>query len=151
MSFFSKIKQGLSKTSSTITQGLSAIFVKRKLDEDMLEELHDMLIMHDLGAAVTQRIIHKVRAQKYDKDVTINEVKVLIAKEIEGILTTCESDWLQALQRGAIPAVGGVSAAEIIDGAGATSAFGSADGAGNNDGNQDSLIKSHNISQSAQR
>ncbi|MEP2456244.1 signal recognition particle receptor subunit alpha, partial [Roseibium sp.] len=59
-SWFQKLKHGLSRSSSALTDGISSIFTKRKLDATMLEELEDILIQADLGVdtamAITERL-----------------------------------------------------------------------------------------------
>lgn len=47
--WFSKLKDGLKKSSEKLTDGISAIVTKRKLDDEMLEELEELLITADIG------------------------------------------------------------------------------------------------------
>ena len=49
--FFARIASGLKKTSSRFSDSVSAVFTQRKLDNEALEELEDLLIAADLGAA----------------------------------------------------------------------------------------------------
>ena len=49
MSWLQKLKQGLSKTSSKISDSLNNVFIKKKLDQETLDELEELLIMSDLG------------------------------------------------------------------------------------------------------
>lgn len=73
-SFFSRIKEALTKTSSKISTGLTSIFTNRKLDADTLEELHDLLIGSDMGATASLHIIDQIKKIRFEKDV---EVKVV--------------------------------------------------------------------------
>jgi|GEM_PF-5303837 len=57
MSWLSRLKEGLSKTSSGLSSGIGQIFTKRKLDDALLEELEELLIQADLGAATSARIV----------------------------------------------------------------------------------------------
>ena len=50
--WFQRLRQGLTKTSSRLTDGITGVFVKRKLDDETLEELEDLLIQADLGIDV---------------------------------------------------------------------------------------------------
>ena len=43
--FFSKLSSGLKRSSSKLSSGITGVFTKRKLDDDTLEELEDLLIM----------------------------------------------------------------------------------------------------------
>lgn len=62
MGFFSKIKEGLKKTRTSIGEGFNSVFsVFRKVDEDFLEELLELLIMADVGYETSERIIGELR------------------------------------------------------------------------------------------
>ncbi|WP_243651494.1 signal recognition particle-docking protein FtsY [Cocleimonas flava] len=55
---FDRLKSGLSKTGSTLTEGMGALVLgKKKIDDDVLEELETRLLMSDVGIEATQRII----------------------------------------------------------------------------------------------
>ena len=64
MGFFEKIKQGLSKTASSI----GSVFTASELDDDFYDELEERLILADLGVETTEKAVdglrEKVRAQK---------------------------------------------------------------------------------------
>lgn len=85
-SWFSRLKGGLSKTSTGISSGIAQIFVKRKLDEVMLEELEEVLIMSDMGANVAAKLVAKIGKGRFNSDVTAEEIKLALAHEIEVIL-----------------------------------------------------------------
>ncbi|MBO5214457.1 MAG: signal recognition particle-docking protein FtsY [Clostridia bacterium] len=62
MGFFEKIKQGLKRTKDSIGEGLNGIFATfRKVDEDLLEELEELLILADVGFETTEKIIDTLR------------------------------------------------------------------------------------------
>ncbi|MBQ5743093.1 MAG: signal recognition particle-docking protein FtsY [Clostridia bacterium] len=62
MGFFEKIKQGLKRTKDSIGDGLNGIFATfRKVDEDLLEELEELLILADVGVETTEKIIDTLR------------------------------------------------------------------------------------------
>ena len=54
--WFQRLKAGLTKTSSRLSQDIAGIFTKRKLDADTLEELEELLIQADLGVETAMRI-----------------------------------------------------------------------------------------------
>ena len=85
-SWWSRLKAGLSRSSSAIGQGISDIFTTRKLDAAALEELEDVLIRADLGVAAAARISEAVGKGRYDKEVDPAEVKEILAREIERTL-----------------------------------------------------------------
>ena len=86
-SWWARLHAGLSRSSHSIGEGLAAIFTKRSLDAAMLEELEDVLIRADLGVATSARIAHAVGDGRYDKDISVGEVKEILAAEVERVLT----------------------------------------------------------------
>src|SRR5208337_4064522 len=85
-SWWARLRQGLSRTSSSIWEGFAAILSKRKLDAAMLEDLEDVLIRADLGVATAARISKAIGQGRYDKDVGVDEVKAVVAAEVERVL-----------------------------------------------------------------
>jgi fused signal recognition particle receptor len=88
--WLSRLTQGLSKSSKSITSSITSIFTKRKLDASTLEELEDVLIQADLGVAVSERIIKAVSAGRYDKEIEPEEVKRILAEEVAKVLKPVE-------------------------------------------------------------
>ncbi len=79
MSWFSKLKAGLSKTSSGISTGIADIFTKRKLDDAALEELEELLITADVGAKVAAELVEEFSKGRFDKAIEPEEVKTALA------------------------------------------------------------------------
>jgi fused signal recognition particle receptor len=88
--WFSRLTAGLSKSSNTITTSITAIFTKRKLDKETLQELEDTLIQADLGLAVSERIITEVSRGRFDKEIDPEEVKQILASEVAKVLKPVE-------------------------------------------------------------
>jgi len=86
LGFFSRLKEGLTRSTQKLTTGITTVFTRRKLDDAALEELEELLIGADLGPAVAQHIIAEFRRSKFGKDVTDEEVKQALAEEIAAIL-----------------------------------------------------------------
>lgn len=86
-SWWRRLRDGLSRTSSALTTGISDLFTKRKLDAGTLEDLEDILIQADLGLATSARIAKAVGEGRYDKQIEPDEVKAILAREVEAILT----------------------------------------------------------------
>jgi fused signal recognition particle receptor len=86
LGFFSRLKEGLTRSTQKLTTGITTVFTRRKLDDAALEELEDLLIGADLGPAAAQHIIAEFRRSKFGKDVTDEEVKQALAEEIAAIL-----------------------------------------------------------------
>jgi fused signal recognition particle receptor len=87
MNFLSKLKAGLSKTSGKLSGGIGSIFTKRKLDSASLEELEELLIESDLGAALAAELTANFAKHRFDKTVEADEVRRFLAHEIAQILT----------------------------------------------------------------
>ncbi|WP_341788579.1 signal recognition particle-docking protein FtsY [Rickettsia endosymbiont of Lasioglossum villosulum] len=90
ISIFSKLKQGLSKTSGKISAGINKIFYKKKLDAETLEELEELLISTDMGSLVAAKIIEDFKSLKFDKEVETTEIKETLANLIEQQLLESE-------------------------------------------------------------
>ena len=85
-SWWARLRQGLSRSSQSIGGGIADIFTKRKLDSETLQELEDVLIRADLGTGAALRIAEAVAKGRYDKDVSPDEVKAILAAEVEAVL-----------------------------------------------------------------
>ncbi|GBQ70550.1 cell division protein FtsY [Ameyamaea chiangmaiensis NBRC 103196] len=86
LGFFSRLKEGLSRSTQKLGGGLNAAFTHRRLDEEALEELEDVLITADLGPAVADRVIESFRSSRFGKEVTDEEVRTALAEEIARVL-----------------------------------------------------------------
>jgi len=84
--FFNSLKAALTKTSSKIGSGIEHLFIKKKLDDKTLEELEDLLIFSDVGTSVASRIVADLRKQKFNKEVSPEEIKLELANIISDIL-----------------------------------------------------------------
>jgi fused signal recognition particle receptor len=85
-SFFSGLKEGLSRSTQKLSGGITAVFKKRRLDDAALEELEDLLISADLGTEVARKVIAAFRRTRFGKEVTDEEIKQALAEEIAAIL-----------------------------------------------------------------
>ena len=84
--FFSRLKEGLSRSTQKLGGGITAVFKKRRLDDEALEELEDLLLAADLGVDAAQRVIAAFRRSRFGKEVTDEEIKDALAEEIAAIL-----------------------------------------------------------------
>jgi fused signal recognition particle receptor len=85
-SWWKRLRQGLARSSSSIAQGVADIFTKKKLSADMLEDLEDVLVRADLGVAAATRIAALVGKGRYDKQIAPEEVRAILAEEVERVL-----------------------------------------------------------------
>jgi len=84
--WLSRLTSGLSKSTARLGQGITDIFTKRKLDEETLSDLEDLLITSDLGPKTSAAIIAAFSAQKFEKDIEPREVRIALAGIIEDML-----------------------------------------------------------------
>lgn len=85
-SWWQRLKGGLARSSTSIGQGITDLFTKKKLDADTLEEFEDVLIRADLGLTVSARIVEAIGKGRYGKELEDSEVKSILAGEIEKVL-----------------------------------------------------------------
>jgi fused signal recognition particle receptor len=85
-SWWRRLRGGLARTSTSITTAISDLVSKRKLDAATIEDLEELLIRADIGIDAAARIAAAVGEGRYDKTVSPDEVKAILAAEIERIL-----------------------------------------------------------------
>ena len=85
MGFFDKLKTGLNKTKQSINEKINDVFSNfRKVDEEFLEELEEILIMSDIGIETSTQIIDKLRERmKKEKIEDEEEVKRVLREEMQ--------------------------------------------------------------------
>jgi len=87
--WFQRLKEGLNKTSSRLSERITSLISHRKLDDEMLEELEELLISNDLGVNTAQDLVQKLSKKRYNQNITPEEVRTLFAEEIETLLAPC--------------------------------------------------------------
>ncbi|MDF3123749.1 signal recognition particle-docking protein FtsY [Rheinheimera sp. 1928-s] len=89
--FFARLKQGLTKTSQNLGNGLASLFTGKKIDDDLYEELETQLLMADVGVDTSQKLIkqlvqHANRKQLKDADALYDKLQqemALLLDEVE--------------------------------------------------------------------
>lgn len=84
--WWQRLKEGLARTSSSLGRGVTDLFTKRKLDHATLEELEDLLIQADLGVDTAGKITGALSKGRFGKDIEPDEVRAVLAAEIEAVL-----------------------------------------------------------------
>ena len=102
-SWFDQLRHGLARTSNALSDNLASALTKRKLDEDTLDRIEEVLIKADLGVAMAARIRSAIARGRYDRGLDANTVRDIVAGEIAGVLEPVASDF--ALAPGASPHV----------------------------------------------
>ena len=88
MGFFDKLKNGLNKTKKSFDEKINSVFSSfRKVDENFLEELEEILIMSDIGMDTSIKIINHLRERiKKEKIEDEEDVKKALREEMQKIL-----------------------------------------------------------------
>ena len=86
-SWWQRLSGGLKRTSASIGDAVTDLVAKRRLDQAMLDEIEEVLIRADLGVESAARIAAAVGDGRYDKSITADEVKAVVAAEVEKVLT----------------------------------------------------------------
>lgn len=84
--WFQRLKAGLGKTSAKLSDGITGLFTKRKLDEATLEDLEDLLIQSDIGLTTAQKITDAISKGRFEKGISADEVRTILADEVERVL-----------------------------------------------------------------
>jgi fused signal recognition particle receptor len=84
--FFARLAAGLRRSSDKVTASITNVFTKKKLDAETIEELEEALIGSDFGPQAATRIAAALTKQRHDRDITGDELRAMLAAEIERIL-----------------------------------------------------------------
>ncbi len=109
--WLSRLTEGLSKSSKSITGSITSIFTKRKLDKGTLQDLEDVLLQADLGLPMAERIVKAVATGRYDKEIDPEEVKRILASEVSKVLKPVEVPFNFGAEKPFIVLVVGVNGA----------------------------------------
>jgi len=85
-----RLKAGLRRTSDSLTGSIGTIFTGRRLDDDALEELEELLIAGDMGAATAAELTAELAKQRFGREVTADEVRQALADQIADLLAPVE-------------------------------------------------------------
>lgn len=84
--WLSRLRDGLSKSTRKVAESITSLFTKKKLDQQTLDDLEDVLIQADLGVTVAGRLVAKLSKERFGKEVTDEEVRAAFAEDIAEIL-----------------------------------------------------------------
>jgi fused signal recognition particle receptor len=87
-SWWQRLSGGLKRSSASLGGALADLVTKRRLDAAMVEELEETLIRADLGVSAAARIAAAVGEGRYDKAISADEVKTVLASEVENTLAS---------------------------------------------------------------
>jgi len=85
--FFDRLKEGLTKTRKSFIESVESLFTGRKIDEETLEELEEILIASDVGTKASAEIIKTIREKSEKGEVSdVDSVKEILKKEMMSVL-----------------------------------------------------------------
>jgi fused signal recognition particle receptor len=77
---------GFRRTSDKLGENISGLFTKAALDEQTLDEIEEALIVTDLGPAMAARIRERLAEGRYNRTLTEEYLREILAEEIEAVL-----------------------------------------------------------------
>ncbi|WP_299343895.1 signal recognition particle-docking protein FtsY [uncultured Maritalea sp.] len=84
--WFQRLTSGLKKSSDQLTDNIAAVFTKKKLDDETLEQLEDVLIQADLGIETAVDITEKLAKDRFDKEISVDEIRQVLRDEVANVL-----------------------------------------------------------------
>ena len=85
-SWFQRLASGLKRSSDQLTNNIATVFTHRRLDSQTLEELEDILIQADLGIDTAMVITSELAKDKFNKEISGEDVRQVLAQEVEKVL-----------------------------------------------------------------
>jgi fused signal recognition particle receptor len=77
-----RLKRGLGRSSAKLGEGITGIFTKRRLDDETLDALEELLIQADMGMAIADEVTGRLRKTRFGQEVTPEEVRASLAEVI---------------------------------------------------------------------
>lgn len=84
--WLSRLKSGLSRSSARLTEGISSIFTRRRLDDETLGELEELLIAADMSIGIAEEVTTKLRRTRFNQEVSPEEIRGALAEEVARLL-----------------------------------------------------------------
>ncbi len=77
-----RLRAGLTRSSTRLTEGINTIFARRRLDDAALGELEELLIASDMGVGVAGEVVEALRRTRFNQEVSPEEVRAALAEEV---------------------------------------------------------------------
>jgi len=85
-SWLQRLKSGLARSSTRLAEGIGAIVARRRLDDETLTQLEELLIAVDMGVGIAAEIVATLRRTRFDQEITADEIKLAVAQEVTRLL-----------------------------------------------------------------
>jgi fused signal recognition particle receptor len=86
LSWLQRLGSGLKRSSDQLTGNITSVFTKKKLDAATLDELEDILIQSDFGIETANAITTALRRDRFDRDISAEDVRTVLADEVRRVL-----------------------------------------------------------------
>ena len=86
LNWLQRLASGLKRSSDQLTGSIAAVFTKKKLDQQMLDELEDILLQADFGVDMATTVTEALRRDRFDRDIGDDEVRQVLSAEIVKVL-----------------------------------------------------------------
>lgn len=90
MNILSKFKKSIGKSSNFISSGINQVINSQIINDEILQQIEDLLIEADFGVDVSKKLIEKIKYIKIKEEINLNNLKLVLAEEIEKILLANE-------------------------------------------------------------
>jgi fused signal recognition particle receptor len=80
--WFGRLRAGMAHSSARLTQGINTIFNRRRLDDEALIELEELLISSDMGIGVAGEVAETLRKTRFNQEVSPEEVRTALADQV---------------------------------------------------------------------
>jgi len=84
--WYRRLRQGLSRSSNRLRENIAAVFTRRRLDQESLDELEDLLIQADLGVEAAARLVEEFGRTRFGREVGEQEVRTALADAVSALL-----------------------------------------------------------------
>ncbi len=90
LTLFERLKEGLSRSTGGLSDSLTGVFTRKKLDTQTIDELEEALVRADLGAGLAARVAQGVAKGRYDWLISERELREILSDEIAKVLQPVE-------------------------------------------------------------
>ena len=80
--WFGRLRAGLARSSARLNDGINTIFNRRRLDDEALFELEELLIASDMGVGVASEVTEALRRTRFNQEVSPEEVRAALAEQV---------------------------------------------------------------------
>ncbi|HEY1613627.1 MAG TPA: signal recognition particle-docking protein FtsY [Rhizomicrobium sp.] len=92
--FFARLRQGLARSANALGEGLGGLLAKKKLDAETVAQLQEALVRADIGSIRASNIAEAVARGRYNTEISENELRLVLAREIAGHLKPVEEPFV---------------------------------------------------------